>query len=479
MTSPDAMSAAGTLATFLLALIVIPIIFGLVLKAPKLVVLGFLGVLFIHSDSTWGQLNIESTIYGRGTGLFYFSLINMALLVSGFAVLCKKLATPGSPHLAGPISKYFVALLCLVFAHMVIGLMLGKELPEILSYNGVLNLLNMLVFMYLVIMAFRNERDQQNLLLAIIGLAAIRATFGLIRYVWFGGDTANPYRNFQDIDVKIVFFDIGDNFIASLAAFCAAWLLTSSQARLSGLKRLALFAFLLLQVLCVALSFRRSSLIGMALMFALLVFRLPGRQRFIILLFVAGFLTAMATVFVRQRMQFSGEGGGGFLSSLIYDIAPDKGLEDNRFYELYAAAQSIGGNWLIGLGTWGSFTGDEEILSYHFGKFDFVHSGFGHIILKTGVIGLALFCGLLAAFASYYFRNRKYLIGNAQLLADAGFAGFLFWFPTLLIGTLIIEFRSMLLLGLTLALPFVAVGLGHSRSHMVNTHNSSKHYAVA
>jgi hypothetical protein len=44
-------------------------------------------------------------------------------------------------------------------------------------------------------------------------------------------------------------------------------------------------------------------------------------------------------------------------------------------------------------------------------------------------------------------------------MADAGFAGFLFWVPTLLIGTPIIEFRTMLLIGLALAMPFIAVGI--------------------
>jgi hypothetical protein len=480
MLPPDAMSAASTLGTLLLALVAIPLIFGLVLKAPKLVALGFIGVLFMFSDSTWGQLTAESTIYGRGTGIFYFSLINMALLVSGFAVLCKKLATPGSPQLAGPMLKYFLALVFLVFSHIVVGLVMGIDLQMILGYNGIINIFNMLVFMYLVITAFRSDSDRHNLLLTVVALAAIRSLFGLARYAWFGGDTANPYRNFQEIDVKIVFFDIGDNFVASVAAFCAAWLLTSPQARLSQTKRLALFAFLLLQVLSVALSFRRSSLIGLGLMFALLVYRLPGRQKMIFTLFAAGFLSAIATVFVRQRLQFSGDAGGaGFLSALLYDLAPDKGLEDNRFYELYAAAESLRGNWLFGLGTWGSFTGDQELLSYHFGKFDFVHSGFGHIILKTGLAGLLLFCGLLAAFVSYYAKTRKFLIGNALLIADAGFAGFLFWIPTLLIGTPIIEFRTMLLFGLTLALPFVAVGLERHEHHMHIAGPSGNHYVVA
>jgi hypothetical protein len=56
-------------------------------------------------------------------------------------------------------------------------------------------------------------------------------------------------------------------------------------------------------------------------------------------------------------------------------------------------------------------------------------------------------------------KHRRTLAGNARLIADAGFAGFLFWIPTLLIGTPIIEFRTMLLIGLTLAMPFVAVGM--------------------
>jgi hypothetical protein len=198
----------------------------------------------------------------------------------------------------------------------------------------------------------------------------------------------------------------------------------------------------------------------------------------VFLLFAGGFLTAIATVFFRQRLQFTGDGTGaaGILGSLIYDIAPSKSLDDNRFYELYAAAKSIGGNWLIGLGTWGTFTGDEDILSYHFGRYDFVHSGFGHVILKTGVIGLLLFCGLLAAYIRHYVKNRKHLAGVSLLLSDAGFAGFLFWIPTLLVGTPIIEFRTMLLLGLALAMPFVAVGLHTFRARVPQPVN---HYAVA
>jgi hypothetical protein len=80
---------------------------------------------------------------------------------------------------------------------------------------------------------------------------------------------------------------------------------------------------------------------------------------------------------------------------------------------------------------------------------------------------------------SYYAKTRSFLSGNALLIADAGFAGFLFWIPTLLIGTPIIEFRTMLLFGLTLALPFVAVGRERYQHHMLNARHSGNHYVVA
>lgn len=473
----DPMTATGALVTMLLSLIVIAFIVGMVIQAPKLVALGFVGVLFMFADATYGKLQIEGSIYARGVGVFYFSMLHLALLVSGFAVLCKKLAVPGAPQLAPPLAKWFFALLFLMLCHVVVGLMQGVDLNVILGYNGFMNVLNMLVFMYVLIEAFKSDGDKERLLLAIIGLAAIRAMFGLVRYAFFGGDAANPYRNFDNLDIKLVFFEIGDNFVVSLGAFCAAWLLMSPHARLSGLKRLGLFALMIMQIAAVALSFRRSSLIGLALMFTLLVLRLPGRQRLIVMLFAAGFLSAIATVFFQQRLQYAEDSNtSGILSSLVFDIARAD-VEDSRFYELYAAAKSLGDNWLIGLGSWGTFTGDDELLFYHGGQYDFVHSGFGHLILKAGVIGVLLFCGLLYAYAAHYFKSRKYLSGNALLISDAGFAGFLFWVPTLLVGTPIIEFRTMLLLGLTLAMPFVAVRLESVRPTVYSTADGQ--YALA
>jgi len=456
------------------ALFVIPIVFGIFIKAPQLVVLGFIGVLFGFSDSTWGQLEIENTIYSRGAGMFYFSLLNLILLATGIAALLKRLANPQLPQLAPSMGKYLAAFIFLLAGHTVVGLMQGIDLDVILGHRGILNVINMMVFMYLVIMAFESPKDTQKLLLAILAIAAIRAIFGAVRYFAFDGDTANPYRNFEGLNIKIFFFDISDNFVASLGAFCAAWLLTSPEAKLSWFKRSLLFAFLILEVAAVALSFRRSSLIGLGLMFAFLFLRLPGKRKFLFALIAAGLLTVVASVFYEQRLQFNNN--DSLLSSLLYDITPDRGIRNSRFYELYAAAESMDGNWLFGRGTWGTFSGDRDRLSYHGNDFSFVHSGFGHMLLKTGIVGLLLFCGLLTAYITFYLRHRKYLAGNALLIADAGFAGFLFWIPTLLIGTPIIEFRTMLLLGLCMALPFIAVGI---RNYQVRRYQFDPSYYAA
>ena len=313
----------------------------------------------------------------------------------------------------------------------------------------------MLLFSVLLLMTLNHEKHRQRLLLLILTLAGIRAVFGLVRYAFFGGDSANPYRNFENLDIRLVYFDIGDNYIAALAAFCLAWLLLMPGVRMSLAKRLLLWGWLVAEIATVVLSFRRSSLVGLSLMFAVLMWRLPWQRRLLFGALGALALIPAAAILMQQRLRFS-TGSKSFIATLLYDVGPDRGTDVSRFYELEAAARSLDGYWLFGLGSWGTFYGNEDILDYHFGKFDFVHSGFGHLVLKSGLAGLLIFLGLLAAFTLHYLRHRPRMSGNSALLADAGFAGLLFWMPTLLIGTPVIEFRTMLLLGLTLAMPYLA-----------------------
>jgi hypothetical protein len=301
------------------------------------------------------------------------------------------------------------------------------------------------------------------LLQLLLALAALRAGFGLLRYQFLGGDSANPYRNFEKLDIKLVYFDIADNYIAALAAFCIAWLLLMPGVRMSLCKRAVLLLWLAMEIATVVLSFRRSALVGLGLMFAVLLWRLPWQRR---ILGASAGIAAMllaAGVLMRERLQFNTP-QTGLLASLLYDVGPKRATEVSRFYELEAAAKSLEGQWLFGLGSWGTFYGNEDALDYHFGKFDFVHSGFGHLILKTGLVGLLLFVVLLFTCIAHYGRYRPLFRGNSALLADAGIAGLLFWLPSLFIGTPIIEFRSMLLIGMSLALVYLHPRIIHTRS---------------
>ena len=434
------------------------VLFGACLKSPRLVVTGFIVLLFSFSSSTWGSAD-ANTIYTRGTGIFYIPLVCLMLIVAGLATVVRKLANHRSALLSVPLMPYIAAFCFMLLGHLAVGLMEGLPVYDILHNNGIVNWAYMLAFFAMVVMAFHSESDKKNLLLAFLALAFVRAVYGLVRYVFMGGDDANPYRNFERLDVKIFYFDIADNFVAALAAFIIAWLLVSPRVKLSLGRRLFLLGFLALEVAAVALSFRRSSLIGLALMFGLLFLRLPWKRRVFFTVLATGALVAVAMVFFQQRLKFNVDtASSGILGSLLYDVAPDKGLTGSRWYELYAAAQSLSGSWLFGLGSWGEYQGDRGVLDYHFGKLDFVHSGFGHIVLKAGFAGLLLFVAMIAALVGHYLRHRNLLSGNSRLMADAGMASMLFWIPTFLVGTPLIEFRTMLMVGLSMALIYIATG---------------------
>lgn len=451
----QAQSAAESLGLLFAALLLLPLAFAVCLRLPAVATLGLVGILFCFSSSTWGQIDADNTIYARGTGLFNFSLLNLLLWTAAAASLVRRLGNRQLPATPSPFALSFLAFMFLLAGHVTLGLMADKDVSVILGYNGILNVGNMLLFCLLLVLAIETEQQRRQLLLLMLGLAALRALYGMVRYLWLGGDSSNPYRNFENLDIKLFYFDIADNYVAAFAAFCIAWLLLMPQSRIALPKRVLLLALLALEVAAVALSFRRSSLIGLVLMSLVLLWQLPWQRRLQGMLAGTGVLMLAALAFMRQRLQFNSS-SDSFLSSLLYDIGPARTTEVSRFYELEAAAHSLQGNWLFGLGSWGTFYGNEDILDYHFGKFDFVHSGFGHLVLKSGLVGLALFAALLLAFTLHYLRNRSRLRGNAALLADAGFGSFLFWLPTLLVGTPVIEFRSMLLLGLALALPYLA-----------------------
>lgn len=432
---------------------------GFTLSRPEISVLALLAVLIAFSGSTWGQLDVEKTIYSRGTGMLYFSILNFYLWGIGLVVALRNAFNRARPE-ATPLAKYFAIFTLLIIGNaFVAGASDDSSLHLIdaFSYNGLLNIINMGVLFYVIVNVFGCPAEARKLLRFLLMAIAIRGVFGMVRWALFGGDSANVYENMEHTGTKLTFFDINDGFLATLASFCSAWLLSCRKQFLSNREQYALWGLLLLEVAVIVLSFRRSSLVGMGLVAILFIALLPARQK-LGAIFLSGCVLG-GGVTLLMTLRLSKVRGAGASRGFLFDIFGDgKGAESgSRTLEYTETWRSLGDYWLFGKGMWGTMQSSLAELSYHFGNFGFVHSGFGHILLKAGLFGLLMFLSLLTSFTLYYLQARKTLSGDLRMLADAGAAGVLFWLPTFLIGTPVIEFRSMMMLGLALALPFIAM----------------------
>jgi hypothetical protein len=82
-----------------------------------------------------------------------------------------------------------------------------------------------------------------------------------------------------------------------------------------------------------------------------------------------------------------------------------------------------------------------------------------HIAFKTGLVGLVLLGGLVAALVIFWRKRSSVIESPLQPLAIAGIAGLLFMLPDMIIGTPIPQVRTMQMLAFCLALPYVAYGV--------------------
>jgi hypothetical protein len=441
---------------------------GFSLSRPELSVFLLLAILVAFSGSSYGQLDAERTIYGRGTGVFYFSIVNLFLWGISIVVVINN-AFRHRQYDATPITKYFLALTLLILGNALYAAASDDPALQVISafsYKGLLNIFNMAAFFYICINVFDTRQEASNLLRFLLAAICMRGMFGIVRWAFFGGDPSNAYDNFEYTGSKLTFFDVNDGFLATIAVFCSAWLLSFHRSFLTHWEKYFLLGLMVLETAIILLSFRRSTLVSMGLVTMVFIAILPARSRIIATVISTGVLFGGTTILSALRL--SKVRGTNLDRGFFFDVFGDERSAgpSSRILEYTETWSTLGNYWLFGKGMWGKMESNAAELSYHAGDFGFVHSGFGHILLKGGVFGLTVFIALLVNFGLYYLRARKKMQGELQMLADAGAAGVIFWIPTLLIGTPIIEFRSMMMLGLALALPFIAMrAAGNDKSH--------------
>ena len=422
----------------------------------------YLAVLMFFTAGNYGVVTngaMTSTIYSRGTGVLFFGFVNLYLYWLGMVVLFNMLWHKRSPPVAG-VRKYLLFFVLLYFVYICFGLYFKQPFFLIISQTGVLNVFNMTVFVYVMLRVFNDQKSVDELIRFFLVCAMVRGIFGLVRFAFFGGDPANYYANFQDINVKLTFFDINDSIIAGMASFLSAWRLFDRDPADTPRARLMYWAMLVVGILVILFSYRRTAWLGLIPPALLLVWW--HRQRINFFLAIPVIVMIMGGILMLWLARFHGDAGHhADLLAMLFPDATASGhfsLKSHRFFELRLALDTLRQHWLVGVGPWGLYQWSwNPDVNFHNGVFNFVHSAILHVWLKTGLIGLTLFvAALLASTVAAFHALKQINVPRWRGLAMTGFVGLTLFMPDILFGTPIIEYRTMQVMGFVLVLPYLA-----------------------
>lgn len=411
--------------------------------------LGYLVVIFAFTGTTYGLLEKSSTLYSRGMGQFGFPLIFFYLIGMYLLALVMPNRYKNYTVSREPVSLLFLLLAGYVLLYLLVGLGEGMPPANVLSHFGMVNI----VGSYMLYIVIKRTMNGPKILLlfvrVVIWVAGLMAVYGLIRFVFAGGDPANFYANVQGRGVRITYFDFAQAGFFTVAA-ALLYLKHLAGERMSLLDWTLLGLFLM----NVVLSFRRTAWVGLALVLLWLTMSSRGGRR--IYLLVIGLLVAASIGTVYQER--FGMDKKGAVESFTSDLRSNQGeisIKSGRFSELYYAVKAAGDNYAFGLGPWG--VNKPRIKRWH--EADYVHSAIVHVYIKTGIIGTILYVALLGSYFVWWYKRRKgyWHLKRHRVIGDAFYAGFLFSLPDIVFGTPLINYRHMQFFALYLAIPILCV----------------------
>ena len=417
-------------------------------------------LLFCIPNNSYGLLDPlqDRNFYSRGTGTFYFSAINVLLF--GLAIqafFARRFAQPL------PV-RHNLGLPALLIGLVMVGnVLVFSQMPhvrwfQLIGTSGLLHFVNFMLAFYVLVNALRTPDDLRRFVNLLLACGVLRGLWGLVRFAALGGDPANFYNNFQHIDVRITFFDINDSLLATMVLFVVLWRLATGEVQ-HFWPRVGMWAVVALELFIVVFSYRRTAWGGLALAALLLAFSLRGRWRWCLL---ASYVGVGLPLLVYKMLLRGGSkaSGGSLLERMLPDVVQGGqfSFTTGRFAELYAAWLTLRHDWVLGLGAWGQYDGFRfSELAWHRGDFSWMHSGVLHVWLKFGVVGVAIVLAAAWLYGRFIWTQQRRTASGPRGLVLLGAAGALFLLPTLLIGTPLIEFRTMQLLALCTALPYLAV----------------------
>ncbi len=441
--------------------------FGLFMANAGVGALIFFVVVMTFVNGGGGLQGSEFSVYTKGGGVFFLPIIQLYLYGLFLATLFHN-AFQDRAALKGAGRGWMLAFGALFGCHVAYGLATGVALSELLSGGGLINVVHMSMIAYVAASVLRDEKSFAIFTRSFLGIAIASGCYGLGRFLLFGGDPENAYANDGGMNLRMTYWDFNEGLIAALVVFYCAGRLVRAWRALSFGTRVFLLGVVAIELLVILLSYRRTNWYGVVLAGLYFAWQLPKSKRAVAgLIFMLLMLPPVVHLSTQREQQALRQNN----LTLIERIAPDVGAREGitsrqaRFYELYKAFDTVLVNPVLGVGTWGQFEVGVSAagLDYHRGNYGFVHSGFGHVLLKSGLIGLIVFCGILFSAWRSASRAARNVSESNRAMFESFRAGFIFLLPVLLFGSPIIEFRSMALLGVLLAVPVAIAGFASAR----------------
>ena len=422
-----------------------------------LLVLPLLLLLFLFTQNTGGLV----PIYSRGVGTLFFPWFFWALwILAGIAVLRDKLLRV--PVVPCNMRPWIAGFLLLFLAQSAVGFALSLPAKESLSGFGLIHIANMGLLTLLLLRTVDTEKALDLLIWAGLIVIAARDLFGVGRYLFFGGDPANPYDYAQYVPgAKLTFFDINDSLLACIGGAYCGFRLLHDHGSLSTAQKWFFAGVIVLAAATILFSLRRTAWGGLMLVSALTVLLAPKRKRLALAIPMVGVIAAGLGVLFFQRFAVAWQHAQIGWNALYYDMVGGAhyGQASLRALELQLGWEAYVDSPIFGQGPWGRFaaySGFGETWHGGEGAYGFVHSGVIHILFKSGLVGFALLCGLVCSFFSFLKRTYPLLEPRYRAVLVMGAAGMVFMVPDILFGTPFIQMRTTQLIGFCFALPYVA-----------------------
>ena len=423
---------------------------------PYILVFLYVLIFFIFTQSTHGLMEQSRTIYGRGSGVLLFPLLIWALWsLTAISLLRNMLLR--MPVVECNLRPWIIAFFLLFLGHIGVGILLGIPARDV--FWGIGYITNMGLLTLLLVRTVDSRKALELLISSGLIVIAAREMFGIGRFLFFGGDPAGTdHKDYAGS--KLTFLDINDSLLACVAAAYCCFRLIHDYDSLSRWQKWFFAGLMLLGTAIIVFSFRRTAWGGMALVGALIVLLAPARKRFLISVPIITVLGAGLGILYFKRLAIVWERAQIGWSALYYDLVGGHyGQASIRALELQLGWEAFLEKPIFGQGSWGKFaaySGFGETWHGGEGAFGYVHSGVIHVLFKSGLIGFALFAGLLIAFVIFVKRAYPLLEPRDRAVLLMGAAGVLFMVPDLLFGTPFIQMRTTQLIGFCLALPYVA-----------------------